>query len=174
MAIGFGYDVHRLVLGRRLVLAGVEFTSEVGLLGYSDADVAVHALMDALLGAAGLGDIGQHFPPGDSRFAEADSLALLRQVADMLRCRGWQIGNVDLTIVAEQPRINHHVPVMRHRLGEAMALDPTLVSVKATTNEGLGFIGRGEGIAAFAVAEIRPAKPSTSLASPPEGSARRD
>jgi len=171
MAIGFGYDVHRLVLGRRLILAGVEFTSEVGLLGHSDADVATHALMDALLGAAGLGDIGQHFPPGDSRFAGADSLALLRQVTELLGRHGWEIGNVDLTVVAEQPRINPHVPVMRHRLGEAMALAPTCVSIKATTNEGLGFIGRGEGIAAFAVAEIRPLSPTTSLVSPPKGSA---
>lgn len=156
MAVGIGYDVHRLVTGRRLVLGGVEFTSEVGLLGHSDADVVTHAIMDALLGAAALGDIGQYFPPSDARFTDADSLDLLRQVAGLLDQSGWSIGNIDVTVVAERPRILPMAPEMRRRLAEAAGITLGRVSVKATTNEGLGFLGRGEGIAAWAVAEIFP------------------
>lgn len=154
MAVGIGYDVHRLAPGRRLVLGGVELESDVGLQGHSDADVAVHAVMDALLGAAGLGDIGQHFPPGDARYAGASSLDLLRRVVALLRDAGWRVGNADVTIVAERPRIAPQTVEMRRRLAVALGIDPLRVSVKATTNEGLGFIGHGEGIAAFAVAEI--------------------
>lgn len=154
MPVGIGYDVHRLVPGRRLVLAGIEFSGDLGLLGHSDADVATHAVMDALLGAAALGDIGQHFPPTDARYADACSIDLLRRVGQLLAEEDWRVGNVDVTIVAERPRIGPRVDDMRRRLGEAIGIDPARVSVKATTNEGLGFIGQGQGIAAMAVAEI--------------------
>ncbi len=156
MAVGIGYDVHRFAAGRRLVLGGVEFPSDLGLLGHSDADVATHAIIDALLGAAALGDIGQHFPPTDPQFANADSLELLRRVASLLAAHAWRIGNIDLTVIAERPKIGPRALEMRERIGAAAAVDPLRVSVKATTNEGLGFIGRGEGIAALAVAEIQP------------------
>jgi len=152
--VGIGYDVHRFAAGRRLVLGGVEFASEVGLLGHSDADVVTHAVMDALLGAAGLGDIGQHFPPEDSRYAGASSLDLLRHVARLLGQGFWAIINVDVTVIAERPKIAPHTIDMRRRLGEATSVEPARISVKATTNEGLGFVGRGEGIAAIAVAQV--------------------
>jgi 2-C-methyl-D-erythritol 2,4-cyclodiphosphate synthase len=154
--VGIGYDVHRLVAGRRLVLGGVRFDSEVGLDGHSDADVALHALCDALLGAAALGDIGQHFPPSDGRWRGADSLDLLRRVVELIAERGYRPGNVDLTIVAERPRIGPRVPEMRARIAEALGVGVDAVSVKATTNEHLGFVGRGEGIAALAAAIIEP------------------
>jgi 2-C-methyl-D-erythritol 2,4-cyclodiphosphate synthase len=154
--VGIGYDVHRLVAGRRLVLGGVRFDSEVGLDGHSDADVALHALCDALLGAAALGDIGQHFPPRDERWRGADSLDLLRRVVELIAERGYRPGNVDLTIVAERPRIGPRVPEMRARIAEALGVGVDAVSVKATTNEHLGFVGRGEGIAALAAAIIEP------------------
>ena len=152
MRVGIGYDVHRLVPGRRLVLGGVEIPHEMGLEGHSDADVALHALCDALLGAAALGDIGQHFPPSDERWRGADSLELLRAVVAMLE--GYRVGNADLTIVAERPKLAPHVPAMCARIGAVLGTDA--VSVKATTNEGLGFLGRKEGIAALAVATILP------------------
>lgn len=154
MRVGIGYDVHRLTPGRPLILGGVRFESEVGLDGHSDADVALHALCDALLGAAALGDIGQHFPPGDRRWRGADSLDLLRRVVALLAEVGQRPGNVDLTIVAERPRIAPHVQAMRQRI--APILQTEAVSIKATTNEQIGFIGRGEGIAAIAVATIEP------------------
>lgn len=154
MPVGIGYDVHRLAPGRKLVLGGVELASDLGLVGYSDADVVAHAVMDALLGAAGLGDIGQHFPPGDPRYAGANSLELLCHVARLLGEGFWGIVNVDVTVIAERPKISPHTADMRRRLGDAAGVEPSRVSVKATTNEGLGFIGRGEGIAAIAVAEI--------------------
>lgn len=150
--VGVGYDVHRLVRGRRLVLCGVEIESDVGLEGHSDADVALHALCDALLGAAARGDIGHHFPPGDERWRDADSLDLLRRVGEQLG--DYAIGNVDVTVIAERPRLAPHVEAMRTRLADALGIGVGRVSVKATTNEGLGFIGRGEGIAALAVATI--------------------
>ena len=150
--VGIGYDVHRLVPGRRLVLAGVEIESELGLDGHSDADVALHAVCDALLGAAALGDIGHHFPPGDARWKDADSLDLLQRVRELLA--DYAIGNVDITIVAERPRLAPHVDLMRTRIGDALGLAVSSVSVKATTNERIGFVGRGEGIAALAVATI--------------------
>lgn len=150
--VGVGYDVHRLVRGRRLVLCGVELESDVGLEGHSDADVALHALCDALLGAAARGDIGHHFPPDDERWRDADSLDLLRRVGEQLG--DYAIGNVDVTVIAERPRLAPHVEAMRTRLADALGIGVGRVSVKATTNEGLGFIGRGEGIAALAVATI--------------------
>lgn len=154
MRIGHGYDVHRLTAGRKLILGGVEVPWELGLLGHSDADVLTHAVMDALLGAAALGDIGQHFPDTDPAYAGADSLELLRHVTDILTRNGYRIGNVDATILAQRPKLAPHIPVMREKLADAMGIETGQVSVKATTEEGLGFTGAGEGIAAHAVALI--------------------
>ena len=154
MRIGHGYDVHRLVEGRRLILGGVEIPWEKGLLGHSDADVLTHALMDALLGAAALGDIGRLFPDKDPAYEGADSVELLRKVAALLREQGYRIANVDCTVIAQRPRLAPHIPEMRRRLAEAMELETDRVSVKATTEEGLGFTGEGLGIAAHAVALI--------------------
>lgn len=154
MRIGHGYDVHRLVEGRRLILGGVEIPWEKGLLGHSDADVLTHALMDALLGAAALGDIGKLFPDKDPAYEGADSVELLRKVAALLREQGYRIANVDCTVIAQRPRLAPHIPEMRRRLAEAMELETDRVSVKATTEEGLGFTGEGLGIAAHAVALI--------------------
>lgn len=154
MRIGHGYDVHRLVEGRRLILGGVEIPFEKGLLGHSDADVLAHAVMDALLGAAALGDIGKLFPDSDPAYEGADSLALLRRVAQVLDENGYRLGNVDATVLAQRPKLAPHIPLMRERLAAAMGVDPGRVSVKATTEEGLGFTGTGEGIAAHAVALI--------------------
>jgi 2-C-methyl-D-erythritol 2,4-cyclodiphosphate synthase len=155
--VGIGYDVHRLVPGRQLVLGGVEIEHHVGLDGHSDADVALHALCDALLGAAALGDIGRHFPPGDPAYKDASSIDLLAQVVALLGKHGYVVGNADLTLVAERPRIGPHEREMRDRIARALHVDLGQVSVKATTNEGLGFVGREEGIAAWAVATIVPA-----------------
>ena len=154
MRIGHGYDVHCLVEGRKLILGGVEVPYEKGLLGHSDADVLTHAVMDALLGAAGLGDIGQHFPDSDDRFLGADSLELLRQVCGMLSERGYRIGNVDVTVIAQRPKLAGFIPAMRENLATVMGLRPEDVNVKATTEEKLGFTGEGLGIAAHAVALI--------------------
>ena len=154
LRIGYGYDVHRLVPGRALVLGGVTVPFEKGLLGHSDADVLTHAVMDALLGAAALGDIGKLFPDSDAAYAGADSMLLLRRVTALLREHGWQVGNVDATVVAQAPRLAPYIPDMRRRLAEAMGLDVDGVSVKATTEERLGFTGSGEGMAAHAVALI--------------------
>ena len=156
---GIGYDVHRLVPGRPLVIGGVRFESEVGLEGHSDADVLLHAIADAILGAAALGDIGQHFPPHDPQWAGADSIMLLSSCIERLRVTGWDVGNIDATVIAEQPRINPRAAEMRARIAGATGLDIGSVSLKATTNELLGSIGRGEGIAAIAIATIvrRPA-----------------
>ncbi len=154
MRIGHGYDVHRLAQGRRLILGGVEIPFEKGLLGHSDADVLAHAVMDALLGAAALGDIGQLFPDSDPAYEGADSLALLRRVAALLGENGYRAGNVDATVLAQRPRLAPHIPLMRERLAAAMGVPAGRVSVKATTEEGLGFTGAGEGIAAHAVAII--------------------
>lgn len=159
MRIGHGYDVHRLVPDRRLVLGGVDIPWARGLLGHSDADVLAHAVMDALLGAAALGDIGQHFPDRDPAYAGADSLALLEQVTALLRAEGWRVGNVDATVLAQQPKLAPYIPRMRENLAGRMGVDPRQVSVKATTEEGLGFTGAGEGIAAHAVALLEPAGP---------------
>ncbi|MBD5084712.1 MAG: 2-C-methyl-D-erythritol 2,4-cyclodiphosphate synthase [Clostridiales bacterium] len=154
MRIGHGYDVHRLVEGRKLILGGVEIAYERGLLGHSDADVLTHAVMDALLGAAALGDIGKLFPDSDPAYEGADSLALLKRVAEVLDENGYKIGNVDATVLAQRPKLAPHIPAMREKLAAAMGVDPGRVSVKATTEEGLGFTGTGEGMAAHAVALI--------------------
>ena len=154
MRIGNGFDVHRLVEGRRCILCGVDIPSPVGLLGHSDADVALHALSDALLGAAALGDIGRHFPDTDPRYAGADSRALLRHVVGLLAEKGWRPGNVDITIMAQAPRMAPHIEAMRANVAAVLGLDIDCVSVKATTTERLGFTGRGEGIAAMATALI--------------------
>ncbi len=151
---GIGYDAHRLVENRRLVLGGVVVPHERGLLGHSDADVAVHALMDALLGAIAAGDIGQHFPDTDPAWKDADSIRLLEAVAAILDGRGWRIVNTDLTILCEKPKLAPHIPEMRRRMAEAMGVSMDAVSVKATTVEGMGAIGRREGIAAQAVATV--------------------
>ncbi len=152
--IGHGYDVHRLVEGRKLILGGVAVPYERGLLGHSDADVLLHALMDALLGAAALGDIGHLFPDTDPAYAGADSRALLREVARVLRENGFTVGNVDATLVAQRPKIAPFVPQMREKIAADLGLPPDAVSVKATTEEGLGFTGSGEAMAAHAVALI--------------------
>jgi 2-C-methyl-D-erythritol 2,4-cyclodiphosphate synthase len=149
--IGNGYDIHRLVANRPLILGGIEISHPLGLLGHSDADVLTHAIMDALLGALGLGDIGHYFPPNDPKWKGANSIMLLKQVLSIIQSQGWQIGNIDSTIVAEQPKLKPHLKSMRFSLAEAMALDLEQVSIKATTNERLGPVGREEGICAYAV-----------------------
>ena len=154
MRIGHGYDVHRLVPERKLILGGVELPFEKGLLGHSDADVLTHAVMDALLGAAALGDIGGLFPDSDPAYEGADSLVLLRRVTEVLAEHGYRIGNVDATVLAQRPRLAPHIFAMRERLAGAMGIAAEQVSVKATTEEGLGFTGTGEGVAAHAVALI--------------------
>lgn len=154
MRIGHGYDVHRLVPERRLILGGVDIPHEKGLLGHSDADVLTHALMDALLGAAALGDIGKLFPDNDDRFLGADSIGLLRQVCRVLEEKGYRICNVDCTVLAQRPKLSPHILAMRENLSAAMGLPLDCVSIKATTEEGLGFTGEGLGIAAHAVALI--------------------
>lgn len=156
MFVGFGYDVHRLGPDRALVLAGVTIPHSTGLIGHSDADVLCHALMDALLGAAGLRDIGAHFPDTDPQYRGANSLHLLGQVVGLLRREGLQPHNVDLTLLAERPKIAPHIESMRRNLAETLGLPPQRVGIKATTNEGMGFVGRGEGMAAYAVATLLP------------------
>ena len=151
LRIGPGYDVHRLVEGRRLILGGVEVPHTLGLLGHSDADVLTHAVMDALLGAAGLGDIGRHFPDTDPAYAGADSLKLLDYVVELLEAQGWKVGNVDATILAQRPKLAPHLEQMRENLAARMKVEPEQVNVKATTEEKLGFTGAEEGIASHAV-----------------------
>lgn len=155
MRVGQGFDVHALVPGRRLIIGGVDIPYERGLLGHSDGDVLLHAICDALLGAAGLGDIGQHFPDTDGRYRGADSLGLLREVADRLSGLRWTVVNVDATIIAQAPRMSAHVPQMVRNVAEALRVPSSQVNVKAKTTERLGFTGRGEGIAAEAVALIQ-------------------
>lgn len=152
--VGCGYDVHKLVPERKLILCGVEVPYELGLLGHSDADVALHALMDALLGAAALGDIGKHFPDTDERFKGADSMKLTEHVVKLLAAKGWQINNVDITIIAQRPKLAAFIPQMRSKAAQALQIDEDAVNVKATTTEKLGFTGRGEGIAAEAAASL--------------------
>ena len=154
MRIGHGYDIHRLVAGRPLVLGGVVVPSDVGLAGHSDADVLTHAVIDALLGAAALGDIGAHFPDTDEAWRGADSLDLLRTVVERLGAAGFRISNVDATVVLERPKLRDHIDTMRAGLAAAMSVDVGRVSVKATTGEGMGFVGTGEGAAAHAVALV--------------------
>lgn len=152
--IGFGFDVHRLVVDRKLMLGGVHIPSSSGLLGHSDADVIIHAICDALLGAAGLRDIGYHFPDNDDTFKDADSKALLARVYDLLRQHGWIIGNIDCTLALEKPKIAPYIDLMRETLAGILQTGISNVSIKATTTEGLGFTGRQEGAAAYAVTLI--------------------
>jgi len=152
--IGTGYDVHRLVDGRKLMIGGVDIPYEKGLLGHSDADVLLHAISDALLGAAGLGDMGKHFPDTDLRFKGISSLKLLDEVARLLGEKGFRVNNIDATIVAERPKMAPHIPAMIANIAASVKVDPGAVNVKATTTEGLGFAGKGEGIAACAVCTI--------------------
>lgn len=161
MRIGHGYDVHRLTAGRRLILGGVEIPHTLGLLGHSDADVLTHAIMDAMLGALALGDIGQHFPDTDPRYAGADSLQLLRGVTGLMQAQGWLLGNLDATILAQAPKLASHIPQMRQNLAQCLGCEVEQVSVKATTEEKLGFTGRQEGIAAHAVVLLQKDTTST-------------
>jgi len=156
MRIGHGYDVHRFGPGDHVVLGGVRLAHAQGLLAHSDGDVLLHALCDALLGAIGLGDIGRHFPDSDPRYRGISSRALLRDCAAMVAAAGWRLSNADITVVAERPRIAAHADAMRANIAEDLACDPSRINVKATTTEGLGFAGRGEGIAAYAVALLEP------------------
>ena len=151
MRIGQGFDVHQLVPGRKCVIGGVHIPYERGLLGHSDADVLLHAICDALLGAAALGDIGKHFPDSDARYKGIDSRTLLKHVAALIKQRGWKVGNVDATIIAQMPRMAPHIAAMVKNIADDLGVDAGQVNVKATTTEELGFTGRGEGIAAEAV-----------------------
>ncbi len=157
MRIGHGYDVHRFCDGDFITLGGVRIPHKYGLLAHSDGDVLLHALSDALLGAAALGDIGKHFPDTDPQFKGADSRVLLRHVLDVVRAKGWQVGNVDATIIAQAPKMAHHIEVMRQRIADDLKVGLDQVNVKATTTEKLGFAGREEGIAVHAVALLLPA-----------------
>jgi 2-C-methyl-D-erythritol 2,4-cyclodiphosphate synthase len=151
MRIGHGYDVHRLVKNRKLIMGGVEIPSRVGLLGHSDADVLVHAIMDALLGAAGLGDIGRHFPDTDERYKDISSLELLREVGFMLQTKNYQIGNIDATIIAQEPKMQPYIEVMVRNIAAICMIEEEKINIKATTEEHLGFTGDGLGISAHAV-----------------------
>ncbi len=152
--VGIGYDVHRLAPERALVLGGAEIPFPKGLLGWSDGDALVHAIIDALLGASASGDIGTYFPPGDPAYQGISSLKLLNQVGDMLRSNGWSIGNIDATIIAEEPRLSPFIGRMAGNITEALRIDKAAVGIKAKTNEGLGFLGQGEAIAVYAVALV--------------------
>jgi len=153
--VGIGYDSHRLEDGRRLVIGGVELEHERGLAGHSDADVLAHAVIDALLGAAGMGDIGEHFPDSDERWRDADSMGLLEQVVASIREKGIDLVNVDCTLLMERPKLGPHRAAIRESLAATLAVDVQRVNVKASTGEGIGFVGRGEGVAALAVASLR-------------------
>lgn len=152
MRVGIGYDSHRFGADRPLILGGVRVAHDTGLVGHSDADVVAHAVTDAVLGAAAMGDIGTHFPPGDARWLDADSIALLRTAGEIVAGRNYQVVNVDVTVVCEAPRIGPHASAMRERIAEALGIAAVHVSVKGKSNEGMGWIGRGEGVAAMAVA----------------------
>lgn len=151
MRIGHGYDVHKLVEGRKLILGGIEVPHTLGLLGHSDADVLTHAIMDSILGAAALGDIGQHFPDNDDRYLGADSTELLRHVMELIREKGYRIGNLDATIIAQKPKLMFYLPQMRKKLAKVMEISEDRLNLKATTEEHLGFTGRQEGISAHCV-----------------------
>ncbi len=154
MRTGIGYDVHRLAPGHSLVLGGLEIPSAQGLIGWSDGDVLTHSIIDALLGAAALGDIGSHFPPGDQQYKDISSLVLLEKVGAMLDEKGWGVGNIDATIIAEQPKLRDYIDGMRRNLSQTLGITPSQVNVKASTSEQLGFVGREEGMVAWAVATI--------------------
>jgi 2-C-methyl-D-erythritol 4-phosphate cytidylyltransferase/2-C-methyl-D-erythritol 2,4-cyclodiphosphate synthase len=153
--IGHGYDVHRLVPDRRLILGGVDIPFEKGLLGHSDADVLVHAIMDAILGACALGDIGRHFPDNDEEYRGVSSLELLRRVNVLIKNNGYSVVNIDATIVAEQPKIAQHIEKMIYNISQILTIEPSRINIKATTEESLGFTGRKEGISAYAVASVK-------------------
>jgi len=153
--IGNGYDIHRLQTGRKLILGGIDIPHTQGLLGHSDADALTHAIMDAMLGALSLGDIGLYFPPSDPKWAGADSQVLLAQVNQLVSDRGWHVSNIDSVVIAEQPKLKPHIHSMRDRLAKTLALDPDQIGIKATTHEKLGPLGREEGIAAYAVALLQ-------------------
>lgn len=155
MRIGHGYDVHKLVGGRKCIIGGVDIPSDVGLLGHSDADVLLHAICDALLGAAALGDIGKHFPPNDDAFKDADSRVLLKKVLKLIKNAGYTVGNVDATVIAQKPKMAPYTYEMRKNIANDLGVDISFVSVKATTEEGLGFTGEGLGISAHAVCIIK-------------------
>lgn len=152
--VGHGYDVHRLTEGRKLILGGVEIQHEKGLLGHSDADVLVHAIMDSLLGAAALGDIGTHFPDTDEKYKGADSLELLKHVCGLIAEKGCTVSNIDATVIAQAPKLKPFIPQMKQNIADVMSLDPDCINIKATTEEKLGFTGRKEGIAAHCIALI--------------------
>ncbi len=154
MRIGIGYDVHRLVEGRKLIIGGVEIPYEKGLLGHSDADVLTHTIMDALLGAAGLGDLGTHFPDTLEEFKDSDSMVLLKKVREMLKAKSYKIINIDAVIIAQEPKMNPHLPLMKERLAKVLHLTVDDINLKATTEEGLGFTGTKEGMASQAVVLI--------------------
>ena len=154
MRVGIGYDSHRFAEGRKLILAGVEIPHGQGLTGHSDADAVAHAITDAMLGAAALGDIGTHFPPTDATFKDADSIELLRRANELLEGQGYQVVNVDVTIICESPKIGPHTTAMRERIASTLGIGAKHVSIKGKTNEGMGWIGRGEGIAVIATALI--------------------
>ncbi|NLV22610.1 MAG: 2-C-methyl-D-erythritol 2,4-cyclodiphosphate synthase [Syntrophomonadaceae bacterium] len=158
MRVGTGYDVHRLAEGRRLILGGMEIPFSKGLMGHSDADVLLHAICDALLGAAALGDIGQHFPDSSQEFKDIDSRILLQRVDNLLQAHGWRIENIDSTLIAQSPRLAAYIPAMCINIADILKIEPDQVSVKATTTEGLGWEGQGEGIAAQAVVLINKVK----------------
>lgn len=160
MRIGHGYDVHRLCEGRKLILGGTEIPYEKGLLGHSDADVLLHAVMDALLGAAGLSDIGTHFPDTDEAYKDADSMKLLSEVAGLIRMQGYRVGNIDATILCQRPKLKPYIPSMQFNIARVLGIEPAAVNVKATTEEGLGFTGEGLGIAAHAVCLLETDSPS--------------
>ena len=151
MRVGMGYDVHKLTEGRKLILGGVDIPWEKGLLGHSDADVLIHAVMDALLGAAALGDIGKHFPDTDPAYKGISSIKLLFHVAELLRKQGYAVGNIDATVIAQKPKMAPHIPQMRKNMADALGIPESKINIKATTEEGLGFTGRGEGIASQAI-----------------------
>ena len=158
MRIGVGYDVHPLTQGRKLVLGGIDIPFDKGLSGWSDADVLTHAIIDALLGAAALGDIGSYFPPGEPRYKNISSLVLLKRVSDELIEKGWRINNIDATVVAEQPRLRDFIDQIRQKLSQTLGIALSQVSVKASTSAQLGFVGRGEGVATYAIALIEGGK----------------
>lgn len=151
MRVGMGYDVHKLTEGRKLILGGVDIPWEKGLLGHSDADVLIHAVMDALLGAAALGDIGKHFPDTDPAYKGISSIKLLVHVVELLRKQGYAVGNIDATVIAQKPKMAPHIPQMRKNMADALGIPESKINIKATTEEGLGFTGRGEGIASQAI-----------------------
>ncbi len=158
MRVGFGYDVHKLTEGRRLVLGGVEVPYGKGLLGHSDADVLVHAIIDALLGAAALGDLGSHFPPADPQYKDISSLELLRRIRELLKRKGYKISNIDSTVVCQEPRLSDNIPEMVENISGTLDLEAGRVNIKATTEEGMGFTGSGSGVSAYAVALLEEKK----------------